>query len=365
MCKGNIIDMKYLWLNDDSKTFLQRGYLTEGVTPEKRIKNIAKAAEKLLNKPGFAEKFDEYMAKGWYSLSSPVWANFGLERGLPISCFGSYVGDTLESILTKNAEAGMMTKMGGGTSAYFGDIRPRGATISTGGKSSGPVHFMELFETMTNVVSQSNVRRGSFAGYMDVEHPDILEFLQIKSEGHPIQNMSIGVTISDKWMKEMVDGDSAKRKIWGKIIQKRFESGYPYIMFSDTMNKNAPAVYKKHGKRIHASNLCFTGDTLIEIATYADGSDATFIKLDEFTRCFNLGIWKEVYTRSWNLDKTQFTWERVSAAAQTGTATELIEIETPDGNKLECTPEHLILTKNRGWVQAQHLEETDELISQK
>jgi ribonucleoside-diphosphate reductase alpha chain len=290
--------MKYTWLNDDSKTFLQRGYLTEGITPEKRIKNIAKAAEKLLNKPGFAEKFDEYMAKGWYSLSSPVWANFGLERGLPISCFGSYVGDTLESILTKNAEAGMMTKMGGGTSAYFGDIRPRGATISTGGKSSGPVHFMELFETMTNVVSQSNVRRGSFAGYMDVEHPDILEFLQIKSEGHPIQNMSIGVTITDKWMQEMVDGDSAKRKIWGKIIQKRFESGYPYIMFSDTMNKNAPAVYKKHGKKIHASNLCS------EIALATDANESFVCNLSSMN-LLHYDEWKDtdaVETMIWFLD---------------------------------------------------------------
>ena len=111
---------------------------------------------------------------------------------------------------------------------------------------------MELFETMTNVVSQSNVRRGSFAAYMDIEHPDILEFLQIRGDGHPIQNLSIGVTVGDKFMKEMIDGDKEKRKIWGKIIQKRYESGYPYIMFSDTVNKNKP---KESGK-IHASNLC-------------------------------------------------------------------------------------------------------------
>jgi ribonucleoside-diphosphate reductase alpha chain len=247
---------KYYWLNDQSRQFLKRGYLTGDQTPEERISQIAKSAAKDLNKRGFAEKFEEYMAYGWYSLSSPIWANYGMERGLPISCFGSYVDDTLESILTKQAEVGMMTKMGGGTSAYFGDIRKRGANIGTGGKSNGPVHFMELFESVTNVVSQSNVRRGSFAAYMPIDHADILEFLQIRGDGNSIQNLSIGVSVSDKWMKSMLDGDTAKRLVWGKVIKKRYESGYPYIFFSDTINNNAPDVYKDKGHKIYASNLC-------------------------------------------------------------------------------------------------------------
>lgn len=247
---------KYYWLNDDSRKFLERGYLKEGQTAEERIQQIAKAAQKELKIRNFAKKFEEYMSYGWYSLSSPIWANYGLKRGLPISCFGSYVDDTLEAILTKQAEVGMMTKMGGGTSAYFGDLRSRGTEISSGGKSNGPVHFMELFETVTNVVSQSNVRRGSFAAYMPIEHKDILEFLQIRGDGNPIQNLSIGITVSDKWMKSMIEGDKEKRKIWGKVLQKRFESGYPYIFFSDTMNKNAPDVYKDKKMKIHASNLC-------------------------------------------------------------------------------------------------------------
>ena len=247
---------KYNWLNEDSRKFLKRGYLTDDQTPEERITHIAKTAEGDLKKAGFAEKFEEYMSYGWYSLSSPIWANYGMKRGLPISCFGSYVDDTLESILTKQAEVGMMTKMGGGTSAYFGDIRKRGANIGTGGKSNGPVHFMELFESVTNVVSQSNVRRGSFAAYMPIDHADILEFLQIRGDGNSIQNLSIGVSVSDKWMKSMVDGDKDKRKVWGKVIKKRYESGYPYIFFSDTINDNAPDVYKDKGHTIHASNLC-------------------------------------------------------------------------------------------------------------
>ena len=198
---------KYYWLNEDSRIFLERGYLLEGQTAEGRIREIAEAAGKELNQKDFADKFEDYMSRGWFSLSSPIWANYGLERGLPISCFGSYIDDTMESILTKQAEVGMMTKMGGGTSGYFGDLRPRGTEINSGGKSNGPVHFMELFETVTNVVSQSNVRRGSFAAYLPIDHGDILEFLQIRGDGHPIQNMSIGVTISNQWMSDMIDGD--------------------------------------------------------------------------------------------------------------------------------------------------------------
>ena len=248
--------MKYYWLNKDSRKFLERGYLEEGKTPEERIREIADTAQSILGIPGFADKFEDYMSKGWYSLSSPIWANFGLKRGLPISCFGSYIDDKMDEILKKSAEVGIMTKAGGGTSGYFGDLRERGAEISSGGKSNGPVHFMEIFETVANVVSQSNVRRGSFAAYMPVEHPDILEFLKIRDDGHSIQNLSIGVCIGDDWMKEMLAGDKDKRKIWGAIIKKRFESGYPYIFFTDNMNNNAPEVYQDKGLKIHASNLC-------------------------------------------------------------------------------------------------------------
>jgi ribonucleoside-diphosphate reductase alpha chain len=246
----------YYWLNKDSRKFLERGYLLEGETPEQRIRDIAAAAEKYLKIEGFADKFEGFMKKGFFSLSSPIWSNFGRKRGLPISCFGSYIKDTMESILHKVAEVGVMTKHGGGTSAYFGDVRPRGAKISSGGESTGSVHFMELYNKLMNVVSQGNVRRGSFAAYLPIDHGDIEEFLQIRSEGHDIQEMSFAVTVSDQWMKDMVAGDKDKRKIWSKVIQKRFETGYPYIFFSDTINNNAPRVYKDKGLKIWASNLC-------------------------------------------------------------------------------------------------------------
>jgi ribonucleoside-diphosphate reductase alpha chain len=247
---------KYYWLNKDSRAFLSKGYLSEGISAEERIKQIADNAEKILSIEGFSEKFEDYMSRGFYSLSTPVWVSFGNKRGFPVSCFGSYIADDTLEILNKAGEVGAMSKFGGGTSAYFGDIRARGSQISTGGQTDGPIRFMELFDKTAEVISQGSSRRGSFAAYLPVEHPDIEEFLQIRSEGNPIQLMSFGITISDEWMKSMLDGDKNKRKTWAKIIQKRFETGYPYIMFSDTVNNNSPQVYKDKGIKIHNSNLC-------------------------------------------------------------------------------------------------------------
>jgi len=251
----------YYWLNSHSRLFLERGYLEPGVTPEQRIRQIAENAERILKVKGFADKFEGYMKRGFYSLATPVWCNFGNKRGLPVSCFGSYIEDKMEAILTKAAEVGIMSKMGGGTSGFFGNLRPRGTKISVGGESSGAVHFMEIFDKVSEVISQGSARRGSFAAYMPIEHEDIEEFLRIRGEGHSIQNMSIGVTVTDKFMKELIEGDSKKREIWAKVIQKRFETGYPYIMFVDTANKNAPKVYKDKKLKIKASNLCVSPDT--------------------------------------------------------------------------------------------------------
>ncbi|MES2224835.1 MAG: ribonucleoside-diphosphate reductase subunit alpha [Patescibacteria group bacterium] len=244
------------WLNENSRKFLSKGYLVGDITAEGRIREIAEIAEKYLEKPGFADKFYDYMSKGFYSLASPVWSNYGQARGLPISCFGSYVGDDMSRILYTHAEVGMMTKYGGGTSIYFGGLRPRGSIIKDNGHSSGAVHFMELFDNLINIVSQGSVRRGHVAPYLPVEHGDIEEFLNIGKEGHPIQESTYAVTVSDAWLKAMVDGDQEKRKIWAKIIQRRTEIGYPYIMFSDTVNNNTVDVYKDKGMKIYGSNLC-------------------------------------------------------------------------------------------------------------
>lgn len=244
------------WINEESITFLKRGYLSEGEQPLERIKTIADHAEKLLGIEGFSDKFYEYMGKGWYSLSSPVWANFGKVRGLPVSCFGSNIGDNIESILYTQAEVGEMSKMGGGTSGYFGNIRERGAEVTDNGHAPGAVHFMNLFESVVDNISQGSTRRGRFSPYLPLEHPDIMEFLEIGTEGFPIQDLTHAVTVTDQFMQEMIDGDDEKRAIWAKVIQRRGEIGYPYIMFTDTMNNNSPDVYQDKNAKIYNSNLC-------------------------------------------------------------------------------------------------------------
>ena len=246
----------FYWLNEDSKEFLREGYLIEGVEPKERVRQIAENAEKILDEEGFADRFYDYMSRGFYSLASPIWANFGLDRGLPISCFGSYMEDNMESILYTHAEVGEMTKLGGGTSGYFGEIRPRGSPITNNGKSNGSYSFTELFDTAINVVSQGETRRGQFAGYIDVEHGDLEEWLNIKTEGDPIQDIFYGVIIGDEWFQEMVDGDEEKRETWAKIIETRINIGVPYIIFRDNMNKGKPQVYKDKDYEINASNLC-------------------------------------------------------------------------------------------------------------
>jgi ribonucleoside-diphosphate reductase alpha chain len=247
---------KYYWLNEDSIKFLERGYLGEGETPMERIQTIALTAQNILGIDRFADKFMEYMSRGFYSLSTPVWMNFGNKRGNPISCFNSHIGDSVEDFLIKQAEVGMMTKVGGGTSGYFGDIRPRGSKINTGGVAEGAVRCMELFDSVASIISQGSARRGSFAAYLPIDHGDFDEFMRIRSEGHSIQEMSIGVTIPDGWMQSMIDGDKEKRKRWAAVIKKRSETGYPYIFFADNANNNKPQVYKDKGYQLNASNLC-------------------------------------------------------------------------------------------------------------
>ena len=244
------------WLNQNSLDFLQRGYLLEDQTVEDRVKIIGDTAEKILKVKGYSDKFQEYFSYGWFSLSTPIWANFGTNRGLPISCFGSCIDDSMESILETQAEVGMMTKYGGGTSGYFGNLRGRGTPISNNGESFGSVHFMRLFENIVNVVSQGSTRRGSFAAYLDIDHADIKEFLSIRSEGHPLQDIYTGVSISDDWLNAMIDGDGDKREVWAKVLESRINTGFPYLFFRDNVNNNKPQPYKDNNIDIKHGNLC-------------------------------------------------------------------------------------------------------------
>ena len=276
----------FYWLNEDSREFLQNGYLLEGVTAEERIREIAERAEEILGEEGFADKFYEYMSRGYYSLASPIWSNFGLERGLPISCCGSHIEDSIESILFTEAEVGQMTKLGGGTSGYFGDLRPRGAPITNNGKSNGSYSFTELFDTKINVISQGETRRGQFAGYIDIEHDDLEEWLNIKTEGDPVQDIYYGVIVGDDWFEAMINGDAEKREKWAKIIETRINIGVPYIIFRGNMNEGKPDVYKDKNYTINASNLC------TEIALPAN-KDESFVCCLSSMNALHYDEWKD------------------------------------------------------------------------
>ena len=244
------------WLNEESEQMLNRGYLLKGETVVGAIERITSAAAKRLGKPELQSAFKEMITKGWISFSSPVWANMGTQRGLPISCFNVHIPDSIEGITGKLGEVIMQTKIGGGTSGYFGELRHRGTAVTDNGKSSGAVSFMKLFDSAMDVVSQGGVRRGAFAAYLDIDHGDIEEFLSIKDIGSPIQNLFTGVCVPDYWLQDMIDGDMEKRKIWARILESRQQKGLPYIFFTDNVNRNKPQVYKDKGLMINASNLC-------------------------------------------------------------------------------------------------------------
>ena len=244
------------WLNEESEQMLNRGYLLKGETVVGAIERITSAAAKRLGKPELQSAFKEMITKGWISFSSPVWANMGTQRGLPISCFNVHIPDSIEGITGKLGEVIMQTKIGGGTSGYFGELRHRGTAVTDNGKSSGAVSFMKLFDSAMDVVSQGGVRRGAFAAYLDIDHGDIEEFLSIKDIGSPIQNLFTGVCVPDYWLQDMIDGDMEKRKIWARILESRQQKGLPYIFFTDNVNRNKPQVYKDNGLMINASNLC-------------------------------------------------------------------------------------------------------------
>ena len=274
------------WLNKQSRTFLERDYLLPGVTAEQRIKEICDRAEEILGIKGFSDKFHSYVEKGWYSFSSPVWSNFGLDRGLPISCFGIDIQDDIMDILRASSEIGAMTRYGGGTAGFFGKIRPRGSQIKNNGKTSGAVHFMELFQTITQVVSQGRMRRGFFAAYMPIDHGDIEEFLNCHTEGHPIQDLAFAVTIPEGWMQSMIDGDKNKRKLWAKVLQRRAEKGYPYIFFDDNVNNNLPQTYKDKGLKINHSQMCS------EIIEYTD-EEKSFVCCLSSLNLLHYDDWKD------------------------------------------------------------------------
>jgi ribonucleoside-diphosphate reductase alpha chain len=244
------------WYTPLSEEFMGRGYFHNNDSIEDRIESIADLVGKTFNDNKIKNKVKDYIEKGYYVLPSPVWSNVGTGRGSGISCFNTHVSDSIKSIIKANAEVGMLCKIGGGTSGYFGELRPAGSSISTGGETHGAVHFMQMFDVTKNVISQGNVRRGEFAAYLDITHGDAKDFLRINGEGHKLQRFPFGICVNDKWLEEMKAGDMDKRELWAMVIDSRNRTGFPYIFFTDNVNNNTVDVYKDTKARINSSNMC-------------------------------------------------------------------------------------------------------------
>lgn len=251
---SNIKSSKLWWLNEESLAMLERGYLLPNQTVEEKLEIICQRASDILGRPDLKERFKEVFERGWASLSSPIWANFGEDRGLPISCFSSYIDDSIDHIFSTAYDVAIMTKMGGGTGADFSAIRPIGSKVSRGGEASGVLSFIEVYDSIIKNVSQSGVRKGGLAAYLDINHPEIMDFLRIKNRDSEIQSINTAVKVDDKFMEEMIAGDSDKRKVWAEVLKSRREKGIPYLFFTDTANRNKPEVYKD--MEIRHSNLC-------------------------------------------------------------------------------------------------------------
>ena len=247
---------EWYWLNDESVKFLNNGYIPKEVDIKKHFQALGTKAEKILNKPGFADKFNGYLAKGYYLLPTPTITNFLSKKDATVSCFGSVFPDSIQGIMETNSEVGIMSQIGGGTSGTLHKLRPRGAAVGDGQFStSGAPSFMPILQATVGAVSQKN-RRGHFCPTLPIEHADAEEFLDFRSEGNPIQHLSFSISVTRKWIKEMKAGDPDKRRLWAKVINSRMSTGFPYIHFYDNVNDVRPKWFKDNDLLVHHSNMC-------------------------------------------------------------------------------------------------------------
>lgn len=207
------------------------------------------------------------------------------------NCFGSYITDDLNGIFDTVSEVAMMNKLGGGTSGYFGAIRARGSEITAGGKSNGSFSFLQIFDKVVSVVNQNGIRRGMFAGYMDIDHADIDEWVDIHTEGNPVQDIYWGVNVTNSFIEKVKNGDKAARNLWAKILSVKTATGIPYLHFIDNVNENKADVYLDKNMKIHASNMCVSADTKILTKEY--GYVAIGTKVGEKVTVWNGEEWSE------------------------------------------------------------------------
>lgn len=244
------------------------GYLLYDETPRDAYHRVAKTVARRLHKPELSEKFFEYIWNGWLNLASPVLSNTGTDRGLPISCFGIDVGDSVFEIGFKNLEMMLLAKHGGGVGIGINMIRPSGSKISENGTTDGVVPFCKIFDSTILATSQGSVRRGAASVNLNIEHADFEQWLEIREPKGDVNRQSLNIhqcaIVGDKFMRKLEHGDPDARRRWSKLIQKRKATGEPYIMFKGNVNKQNPEAYKANGLKVHMTNICS------EIALHTD-----------------------------------------------------------------------------------------------
>ena len=284
------------------KKTIAGGYLLQGETPRDAYTRVCKAVARRLYKPELAEKFFEYIWQGWLCLASPVLSNTGTDRGLPISCFGIDVADSIQDIGQKNLEMMLLAKHGGGVGVGINMIRPAGAKITGNGTSDGVVPFCKIYDSTILATNQGSVRRGAASVNINIEHDDFLDWVEIREPKGDVNRQSLNLhqcaVVGDKFMRKLEAGDQEARKRWSKLIQKRKATGEPYILFKGNTNKVNPEAYKTNGLKVHMTNICS------EITLHTDESHS-FVCCLSSLNLEKYDEWKDtnlVYDATWFLD---------------------------------------------------------------
>ena len=287
---------------DVYKKTIGGGYLYNGETPKEAYERVCYHVARRLERPELAKTFFEYIWKGWLCLASPVLSNTGTDRGLPISCFGIDVADSIYDIGNKNLEMMLLAKHGGGVGIGVNQIRPAGATIKGNGTSDGTVPFCKIYDSTILATNQGSVRRGAASVNINIEHPDFEEWLEIREPKGDVNRQSLNLhqcaVVGDKFMRRVESGDKDARRLWGKLLQKRKATGEPYILFKGNTNKSNPSAYKKHGLKVHMTNICS------EITLHTDESHSFVCCLSSLNLA-KYDEWKGtnlIYDATWFLD---------------------------------------------------------------
>lgn len=281
---------------------ISKGYLLPGEKPKDAYWRVATRVAQRLNKPQMATKFFDYIWKGWLNLATPVLSNTGTDRGLPISCFGIDVADSIYDIGNKNLELMLLAKHGGGVGIGINQIRPAGSTITGNGTSDGVVPFAKIYDSTILATNQGSVRRGAASVNLNIEHDDFEEWLEIREPKGDVNRQSLNLhqcaVVGDKFMRKLQDGEADARRKWGKLLQKRKATGEPYIMYKGNINKANPEMYKKNGLKVHMTNICS------EITLHTD-ENHSFVCCLSSVNLAKYNEWRDtdlVYTATWFLD---------------------------------------------------------------